>query len=273
MKCQNAKIAVIMSIYINDRLEDFKEAFNSIINQTYSNFVFFIYADGEINEEIEKYLLSVKSKKVVFLRGTCNKGLAYALNKLITLVIELNDFKYIARMDADDISELDRFQQQVDFFDKNPDVDVVGGLCQEFGGESARKKCKVYLDDYTIKFNLFKKCPFVHPTVMFKASVFNDGVRYPEDRPLTEDICLWFELAYLNKRFANIDSVLLRYRINENTLERRRGLKKAITEFTIRLFYVRRLKMVSWRNIILILTHFFVRVLPSPLFKLIHKIN
>lgn len=44
-----------MSVYINDKFNEFKEAFDSIINQTYSNFVFFIYADGKINPDIESF--------------------------------------------------------------------------------------------------------------------------------------------------------------------------------------------------------------------------
>lgn len=273
MKDKHPRIAVIMSIYINDQFDDFKMAFESIIEQTYTNFVLFVYADGKINQDIEEYLLCCNAKNVIFIKGKENKGLAYALNHMISIVLQYDDFDFIARMDADDISLLDRFQKQIDYFRNNPELDVVGGLCQEFGGASARKQCKVYFTDDAIKKNVFKKCPFVHPTVMIKTSVFETGIRYPENRPLTEDICLWFELVYAEKKFGNINSVLLKYRINEQTLKRRRGVNKAITEFGIRLFYARKLKMITPLNIIFILAHFGVRILPHKIFKLIHKLN
>lgn len=273
MKNKCPRIAVIMSVYINDKFNEFKEAFDSIINQTYSNFVFFIYADGKINPDIESFLQNYNSQHVIFIRSEKNKVLAYALNKLISVALVNNEFDFIARMDADDISLEDRFQRQIDFFMANPELDVVGGLCQEFGGESAREKCKIYFTDEAIKNNAFKKCPFVHPTVMFKSSVFNNGMRYPENQPLTEDMCLWLELISANKKFANIDSVLLKYRINEQTLKRRRGLNKAVTELSTRLYYAKKLKMLSVRNLLYILIHFGVRVLPSNIFKLVHKLN
>lgn len=108
---------------------------------------------------------------------------------------------------------------------------------------------------------------------MFKSSVFNNGMRYPENQPLTEDMCLWLELISANKKFANIDSVLLKYRINEQTLKRRRGLNKAVTELSTRLYYAKKLKMLSVRNLLYILIHFGVRLLPSNIFKLVHKLN
>lgn len=104
-----------MSVYINDKFNEFKEAFDSIINQTYSNFVFFIYADGKINPDIESFLQNYNSQHVIFIRSEKNKGLAYALNKLISVALVNNEFDFIARMDADDISLEDRFQRQIDF--------------------------------------------------------------------------------------------------------------------------------------------------------------
>ena len=47
-----------MFVYINDKFNEFKEAFDSIINQTYSNFVFFIYAD-EIKSRYWKFFCKI----------------------------------------------------------------------------------------------------------------------------------------------------------------------------------------------------------------------
>ncbi|WP_407232689.1 glycosyltransferase [Escherichia coli] len=52
---------------------------------------------------------------MIFIRSEKNKGLAYALNKLISVALVNNEFDFIARMDADDISLEDRFQRQIDF--------------------------------------------------------------------------------------------------------------------------------------------------------------
>lgn len=73
------------------------------------------------------------------------------MNKLISVALVNNEFDFIARMDADDISLEDRFQRQIDFFMANPELDVVGGLCQEFGGESARENARSILQMKPLK--------------------------------------------------------------------------------------------------------------------------
>lgn len=264
------KIAVIMSVYKNDTFDLFESALNSILNQTYNNLHIFICADGPISPKIKQLIKGLDHNIVTFISNEQNKGLSVSLNRLIDIVLREKKYEFIARMDADDISVDTRFEKQVDYLIKNPITDVIGTKCQEFGSNNARKTCSIYENNDEIYHNIFKRCPFIHPSVMFRCHVFCDGTRYPVDTPYTEDLHLWFILASKNKVFHNLNDILLNYRIDDKTLERRRGFRKAITEFSIRIKYIFILKRYSIQPIFYTFAHFFVRILPVCFFKKIY---
>ena len=70
-------------------------------------------------------------------------------------------------MDADDISLPHRVQTQVDFMESNPHLDLSGASVETFGGE--KEQNIIYSSDPDVlKYQLFLKCPFAHPTVIFR---------------------------------------------------------------------------------------------------------
>ena len=69
-------LAVIMSLYKNDRLEFVKLAVESILGQTYTNFDFYIQYDGPIRSEVDGYLSALTDKRLKIQRRAENKGLA-----------------------------------------------------------------------------------------------------------------------------------------------------------------------------------------------------
>ncbi|WP_039970707.1 glycosyltransferase [Vibrio halioticoli] len=259
-------IAVIMSVYKSDNLYYFETALNSMLNQSYKCDIY-IFIDGEIDKGILDIIYSYsKLDNVFYVKSNVNIGLAKALNNLIDLIIE-HDYDYVARMDSDDISHSDRIEKQVGFLNENSDISVVGTACHEFGASFALdKKVLPTNHDDLRRFSVYR-CPFVHPTVMFRSSIFNCGVRYPEDSPLTEDMALWFKLLDLGHRFSNINECLLDYRLNEDTLIRRGGFKKGIIEFKLRMKYMLKLKLISIKNILLISSRLVFHILPERVLK------
>jgi len=106
---------------------------------------------------------------------------------------------------------------------------------------------------------------------MFRLSVFLDNNRYPMNTKLTEDMAFWFVLLRNNYIFGNINEILLDYRVSENTIHRRKGLKKATSEVSIRISNMVALKQVSVKNILLILSRIVFHLMPSMLVKLAYK--
>ncbi|HLN21849.1 MAG TPA: glycosyltransferase, partial [Bacteroidales bacterium] len=93
-----------MSIYHRDRLSFVKESVESILNQTFSDFHYYITFDGPVNQEVDKYVSSLQDGRIRFYRLEQNRGLAVALNYMLEIILKNPEYKYIARMDADDVS-------------------------------------------------------------------------------------------------------------------------------------------------------------------------
>ena len=127
-------LAVIMSLYKNDKLEYVKMAVESILNQTYAEFDFYTQYDGPIREDIDNYLSSLQDSCVFIQKCAENKGLAQSLNDLLGIVMP-KGYEFIARMDSDDISKPERFEKQIAFLQVHPDINMVGGAINEIDGE------------------------------------------------------------------------------------------------------------------------------------------
>ncbi|MCD9513360.1 glycosyltransferase [Photobacterium carnosum] len=267
---QQSNVAVIMSVYRSDDPKMLKISIESILNQT-AKCDLLVYQDGEISRELSTILQQyVKDGCLTLFVNDINKGLAAGLNFMINYSIE-QGYKYIARMDSDDISRPTRIEKQVNFFENNNNIDVLGTSCREFGASFALdEKHLPKTHEELLNFSIIR-CPFIHPSVMFRSSVFEKGIRYPENTVLTEDMALWFLLLNNGFQFANINEILLDYRLNENTINRRKGFKKAMSEINIRTKNMISLKQVNIKNISLIGARIVFHLMPSSLVKLAYK--
>ncbi|QXW28241.1 glycosyltransferase [Aeromonas sanarellii] len=267
---RSKKVAVIMSVYKNDKLVFLTDAVDSILNQSYEC-DFFIYRDGLVDESIQAYLDHLSNNpRVNIFSSDVNHGLAFALNNLIDKVIE-RKYDYIARMDSDDISRPERLSKQIEFLDKNIDIGVCGTSCKEFGASySLAEKHLPQSHNELVDFSIVR-CPFIHPTVVFRIGVFSDGVRYPTKTHFTEDMALWFHLLKNGVKFYNINEVLLEYRLDELTIARRHGFDKAKSEFSLRIKNMLEMRKVSIRNVVMISSRLAFHILPISIMKWMYK--
>ncbi|AAW84670.1 glycosyltransferase [Aliivibrio fischeri ES114] len=264
------KVAVIMSVYKSDNPIDFNVAVNSIIRQTLKCDIF-IYQDGPVSRELKSAINRFRKFNNIFIFvSEENKGLAYALNYLIDSCL-LNNYQYIARMDSDDISHKNRMSIQVNFLEDNSDIHVVGSYCKEFGADCslAEKKLPITHNDL-LNFSI-TRCPFIHPSVMFRTSIFYNGLRYPVNTKYTEDMAFWFILLDLGYKFENIPETLIDYRMTENTVLRRRGFDKALSEVFIRFKYMIKFKKITVKNVSFIIGRFVFHLLPPNAIKYLYK--
>ncbi len=264
------KIAVIMSVYHKDNHHMLIDSIESIVNQTVDNDLL-IYCDGELNQELYTVIDNYKEcSNIHVFYGEYNRGLAFALNYLIDIALK-HGYDYIARMDSDDISYSSRLERQVEFMTSNPHLDVSGTSCREFGSNFALSNKTLPSNHEELKDFSVARCPFIHPTVIFKTEVFISGIRYPTNTSFTEDMALWFELLKLGCRFGNLQEILLDYRLNENTLAKRAGLAKATSEMALRFKYMFIFRRFSFKNTLLILFRLPFHLLPESFAKFIYK--
>ena len=243
------KVGVVISVYKKDKVKYLKESIDSLFAQTHNYLHIFLYVDGYVEQELSDYIenLSVLSSVSVFW-GKENSGLALRLNYLIDCILPIKKFKYVARMDADDICHPDRLKKQIDFLIANPEVDVVGSSIFEMNNAGQILSYKqMPTSDTELKKNIIKRCPFNHPTVMFRRRVFADGNRYSSYLKNTQDYYLWIELAKKGYTFANIDEPLLNFRVDDN-FHVRRGKSKAKNDFNAKLYAMKQLECQSIKN-------------------------
>lgn len=264
-------IAVALSVYKTDKLIFLKEAIDSILIQNV-DFKLFIEVDGYVYDDVYIFLSGLSSyKNVVISFNKENLGLATRLNEIIDKAIIHGGFTYLARMDADDISHSSRFIEQVSFLNQNEKIDVVGSDIIEISESGDEVFYKEMDNSHNVMYErIIKKCPFNHPTVMFRMSLFEEGFRYKPELMNTQDYYLWVDLLYANKIFSNINKPLLYFRVNKD-FHSRRGVNKAINDFKSRLYAFKKLNNHSLSNYFHVVALLLLRVSPVSLKKIIYK--
>jgi glycosyltransferase involved in cell wall biosynthesis len=136
---------------------------------------------------------------------------------------------YIARMDADDVADPDRFAEQIDVL-INSETDVVGGQLAEFRNdpEHPDRIRRVPLTHADIADWMAWRCPINHPTVTFDREAVLDAGGY-RHAPMMEDWDLWARCLASGLRFQNLDRTLVRARVTDLT-DRRGGVAYARAE-------------------------------------------
>ncbi|EJD6585289.1 glycosyltransferase [Providencia rettgeri] len=264
-------VAVALSIYKSDTPEFVSQAIDSILIQDVP-FVLFIQVDGPISYDLKKILCQYEKNDFIEIEyNDDNKGLAFRLNQIIDHVVESRNFEFIARMDADDICHPKRFITQVQFLLDNPDVDVVGSDVIEISNTGTEIFYKKMDSEHNIMVKkIIKKCPFNHPSIMFRTSIFNSNLRYKPELKNTQDYYLWIDLIVANKKFSNINQPLLKFRIDDN-FHSRRGINKAMNDLKSRIYAFKKLDVLTIQNIIHTINLCLLRIAPSYIKKLAYK--
>jgi len=197
-------ISIIMPAFNAEKY--IKEAINSILSQTYSNFELIIIDDGS-RDNTSSIIESYNDKRIVFIKNEKNLGIVDSRNKGIAC----SKGKYIACMDSDDIALPLRLEIQYDFMENNQDIGLCGGQAISFG--SGRKRKPMLTSSfchYDIAFDLLFKCPFIHPTIFIRKDILvKHKIVY--EKVSTEDYQLYARLLKYTK-FINLPETLIYYR-------------------------------------------------------------
>lgn len=222
-------MVVLMSVYKNDNPEHLKLSIDSIMNQTYQDFLLMVGVDGAVGEglgrTVQHYLDHPKVKVFWFPE---NRGLTAVLNNLLEEGKKLQP-KYFARMDADDISKTDRFEKQVAYLEAHPELDVIGGAIEEmeYDGKLNGKVINYPLThDECFRFFATRN-PLAHPAVMFNAKFFDKVESYNASFKKNQDTELWYRAFKAGCKFGNLKDVVLSFRVSKDMYKRRGGTKFA----------------------------------------------
>ncbi|MBE6443806.1 MAG: glycosyltransferase [Alphaproteobacteria bacterium] len=216
------KVSVLMPVYKTQE-EHLRQAIESVLNQTYTDFEFLILDDcpDDTREDIVK---SYQDKRIKYSQNEKNLGITPSRNKLI----DMAQGEYLAVFDHDDISLPERFAKQVAYLDANKDVGVVSSWVK-----IGKRISKTPINDAEIKRALMRQCALTHPASMIRKSVLLDNkICYEEIFSPAEDYALWCRLIP-HTNFHNIDEVLFHYRNHSGNTTHKQSKKMEQATFAI----------------------------------------
>lgn len=218
------KVSVILAVYNGENY--IKDAINSILNQTYSNFELIIIDDGS-SDSTATIVKSFTDSRIRFIEQE-NTGLAATLNR----AINLSNGKYIARQDHDDLSFPLRLEKQVDFLETNPEYAILGTNSIIWEKDTPTNRGHRHPTDFaTLNFKLLFDCFFVHSSVMLRKEALDQIGLYTTDpnRQPPEDFELWSRIVRQYKA-ANLNETLLVYRELPSSITRTVNFKEKLIQ-------------------------------------------
>lgn len=203
-------VSVLMPCYNAE--EYLREAINSIVTQSYKNLEILIIDDGSSDNtlgiirefgELDKRIKVIVNSENIGLIRTLNKGISAAGGD------------FIARMDADDISDENRIKEIISVFRSHPELDVVAAGYYHLSADGKLKR-KIYPKARTsnaLWFVSFFAIPVLHPCIVARSNAMRNNL-YDEAFVHSEDYELFSRMLSKGYKFYNIKEPLYYLRKN-----------------------------------------------------------
>lgn len=197
------KVSVLMCVYNGQK--DIKEAIDSILNQTFTDFEFIIVNDCSTDNSVA-IINGYTDNRIKLLTNETNLGLAASLN----IGLKEAQGEYIVRMDSDDISLPNRLQIQVDYMDAHSNIGVCGSWIKVFGDANYYWKPKANAEYLRCK--LLFNTPLPHPTWIIRHSLLKQhNLYYSQTMRRAQDYDFLVQMSS-HAQLGCIQQCLLNYR-------------------------------------------------------------
>ena len=214
------KVSVLLANYNGDK--HLNEAVSSVLNQTYDDFEFIIVDDAStdsLRKNIESYY-DIRMKKCY---AEKNRNIAYSLN----LALSMASGEYIARIDSDDVWELNKLETQVQYMESHSEcgacftkvniIDEYSNIANDVYNEYFQlfndvenKSQKEWL-----RFFFYRGNCLCHPSVVIRRSTLEQmGGYYHLAYVPAEDYELWTRIV-MKYPIHILEDKLVRYRWEE----------------------------------------------------------
>ena len=200
-------LTVLLAVYNGEKY--LRESLDSVLAQTFRDFEFLIIDDGSTDKTLSILQEYEAKDSRIRLISRPNKGLTNTLNEGLSLARG----EFLARMDADDFCQPDRFEKQVAYLREHPDCLLVGSRVQVIDPEGSpiRLMCDETTHEQIDAAHLNRQWPIVHPAVTMRMSGLRQIGGYRNMYNTLEDLDVFLRLAEIGK-LANLPDVLLKYR-------------------------------------------------------------
>jgi len=214
MKSKKPLITIYMPVY---NAQNFlSQSIESVLNQTFSDFEFIIVDDASTDNSwkiIKSF--SKKDKRIIAIKNKINLGVSLSSN----IAISQSKGKFLARMDADDISLPSRFEKQIKFLKNNSNIVAVGSQCFVINENNQIIGNKNFPTNFKqLAKMIFWAIPMQQPSMMINLSKLpKDFVWYTPNQSSAEEVNLMFRFM-LYGQINNLPDYLLFYRHLDSSL-------------------------------------------------------
>lgn len=263
--------SVLISVYKKEKAEYLKQALQSVINQTLKPKEIVIVKDGPLTKELDDCIEDFQRqhpKLFKILTFKKNRGLGLALRD----GVKACKYEYIARMDSDDISKLDRFEKQFNYLQEHPEIALLGTWITEFSKDENNPDTVTKLPcthQDILKFAK-KRNPFRHMTMVLKKEAVIEAGNY-RDFLWFEDYDLWVRMLQKGYIVANIQEYLVNVRADEKMFARRGGYQYLKQDYRFQKFLLNSKFIICKQFIRNIFYRIIVRIMPNKLRIIFYK--
>jgi uncharacterized glycosyltransferase HI_1578 len=213
-------VSVLICVYNTEKY--IEEAIRAVLNQTYSNLEVIIVNDGSTDSTLDILTnLALQDSRIKIINNKNNKGFINSLN----IGIQHINSEYVARTDADDVTEQYWIEKIMKQLLSNKDIIAMGSYISILSENDSGKIGKHYktgdvwetpLTHSKIIEKMLFKNPIHNNTMIVRSKVFKEhNLKFDLDYKHAEDYKFWFEVSKLGK-LANYPEVLAYYRLHES---------------------------------------------------------
>lgn len=196
-------VSVLLAVHNGER--HLRTALDSVLRQTFADFEL-VLVDDASSDATHAIVESYDDPRIRVLVNDENLGLTRSLN----VGLAAARGRYVARLDADDVSHPDRLALQVAYLDRHPEVALLASAYTRIDDDG--RDCgdrPVPLTSREIRWRLLFLNAFAHSSVTVRRSVvvalggYDESVRYPQDYELWSRIAERHELGALPQRLVS----------------------------------------------------------------------
>ncbi len=226
--------SVSMSVYAGEKPEFLHQSLDSMLCQTHPCRELLLVCDGRLTDELD----AVIAEYIVKFDGrlkTIRMGRPVGVGACANAAIDAAETEYIVKMDSDDIADPRRCEVQLRYMARHPELDMCGAYIEEFDSATGEKIAvkTTPVKNHDIHVYARRRNPFNNQTLVYRKSTAKRLGGYSSVKRC-EDYEFVVRLLAAGAIGVNIPRVLVRYRVTEDNLARRRNLRNTKSFIAVR---------------------------------------
>lgn len=212
------KVTVAIPTY--NRAHYLKEAIESVLNQTYTDYELLV-VDNASTDNTEEVVKSFNDKRIKYIKNETNIGMVNNWNKCI----DLAQGEYLIIFHDDDIMKPELLEKEVEILERDNNTVLVAAnidLIDKVGKTLRKNNFNIYEDIIFNQYEFIKKkytnnINLPCPTIMYRLLyIKKNKIRFNEEVGLACDTYMCFEINLLPNKLYLLREPLLKYRIHDN---------------------------------------------------------